>query len=169
MRSRLMNQYDILRSRLMALSIEKRFMVISIFLCVILSLYFLLIAYPLARVIDNLKENNLQEQKLIAWASQASNEITFLKKISSQHKTIENQSLLTLIDHESKSNSWASYRFDMKELDDHQVQVTFNAIIFDDLIMGLEKIWHNYNIKVEKISIQRVKNSNLVTALIMLK
>ena len=162
MNRKIVEFYLLVRSRFLGLSADKRQLLMLLLLGLSLFLYCLLIWYPLYNAIQDLKEETAKKEKLLVWVNKTAVELSLLNLKAIKNLKPENTSLLTLIDQEAKKNTWGSYAIEMKQLDNKHIEVSFNAIIFDDVINGLEDIWKKYNIKVVSFSAHRTKSENLV-------
>jgi len=161
--------YLILKGKFQALPRTKKQLFLLMAVGLGIFLYFLLLEYPLSKAIEDLKSENANKQKLLLWVRKTAKEIKGLKKNELKIKEIESDSLLTLIDQEAKKPFWKAYAVEMKKMDNKQVEISFKAVVFNDLIGGLQEISEKYKIEVVKISIHRTKNENWVNATVLLK
>jgi type II secretory pathway component PulM len=130
-------------------------------------LYFFLIHYPIINKINELHQKIIIDKEQIIFMT---HQINDLKEESSATQNINNPaSLLTLIDNVSKSLKWGDSITELKLIDTTHAELSANNISFDLLIIGLEKLWNQNKILVEKISVKRINTSNLVQAQIVLK
>ena len=155
--------------RWLQLSSTEKKIVMILGILVTIVLYFLLVWYPLNTASQDIHDRITQQQKLNIWLSQATAQINELRNNKEKPKTIKNNSLLSIVDAESKINTWAKAVTSIKQGENNQVEVTFDKINFDDLMGGLEQLWQKYNIQATKVFVQRIKSTNQVHATLNLQ
>jgi type II secretory pathway component PulM len=145
---------------------KKRFF---IWLGIAIVLFLILSLVTVSNKIDTLKDKIIQQQKLLVWMVQAGADINKLRHTSVPSNATKQTSLLTVVEQESKINTWNKYHMEMKQGENDQVEISFARINFDDFIQGLEQLWEKDRIQIGKTSVQRIEATNTVQVTLSLQ
>lgn len=135
---------------------------------ILIFLLILMLWYIVNSQIELLKNDIARDNKLLVLLVPAKTEINKLR-IANHAVSTKHESLVVLIDQESKINAWNKAIMDMKQINSNQVDVVFNRIYFDDFISGLENIVEKNNINILKVSVKRIETTNAIQAYVSLQ
>jgi len=139
---------------------EKNTIIIGSIIGAILIAY-ALIWLPVNNKIEGMKQTIAENKQIISWLQSSTAQITELQKKQLNPITPQT-SVYSIIQKSAKEQPWGRYVTGIKQLDQNNVQLSFNSVDFDTLIKGIEILWQTQHINVIKIAVNRQNNLNLV-------
>lgn len=117
--------------------------------------YYLIIVVPLNYAVTNLQSKLSAAENDILWMSRAAQEITRLKQESAVQREKTTESTFSLVNKRINEEGWKDLVTDVHQVEQNRVQVTFNSIGFNDLMIWLKKIFDKNGIFVLEATFQK--------------
>jgi len=132
---------------------EKQTLVLGALCFALLSLY-LLIWSPLAKKVENLRQQVQHNQQLLAWMQTADKHIQTLEKTRPTPREVNHErSLLSQIQDEIEQNNFAKNITQLRQTENDSVTFNLQQISFDQLITWLSQLWQQDDIIVTQITL----------------
>lgn len=137
---------------------------------VIITLLYFFILQPLSDKNAMLRTQIEHNKQLLAWMKAANKQIAVLQKKSTNISTPHsNASALSIVQNEIKQSSLAGKFTQLKQAEDDSVQLNFQAVNFDELIVWLTDLWQTHGLIVTQAAIDPTGTAGIVSAEMTLK
>jgi len=123
----------------------------------------------LLKDVEHLKSIVAEQHKLDQWMQRASKEAMQLRGVTTGNSAVTgNKSLLALVDETAKQSRLGQALKRVEPEGQDKVRIQLDSAIFDDMAQWLEKLELNYNIHVERISVDKLDQAGYVNARVTL-
>lgn len=153
-----------MKAYLNTLNEREKWMVVAALICLVLYCYYLFLYAPLRHQVD-LKSTQLVEKiSTLEW----------MKKVKQQHhkpktkETVDNSQLLTILATQLKEDFPAQYPYQLQQTGAGDIQLTFDAVVFNSFIAWLEKLNERYAITLKQFNAERTPTSGVVHVMVLL-
>jgi general secretion pathway protein M len=119
--------------------------------------------------VERLNSIVTEQQKLEQWMQQASREALQLRGVTSGNSALTgNKSLLALVDETAKQSRLGQAMKRVEPEGQDKVRIQLDGAVFDDMAQWLEKLELSYNVRVERISVDKLDHPGYVNARVTL-
>jgi general secretion pathway protein M len=119
---------------------------------------------PLSTAVNSLKQQVDEQHELLVWLRVASSQIQQYHNKGFTLQNRGNQPLITFLSNALNMGELHSFSPQIIPTSSDTVTINFNQVPFDMLITWLEKLWRNYGIDTQQISITPTATSGVVKA-----
>ena len=152
------------------LQTRERYMVLAATALVVFTILYFAIWTPISSGRDN-KQNRVEaKQETVAWMMQKKQEVEHLKRINPNmfNRSNDSRSLLAVVDTGAKQMGVRPAITRIQPKDDDSVQIWFEDIAFDYLIVLLGELQRRNNIDVADVSLDRSEQVGKVSGKVTL-
>lgn len=114
---------------------------------------------------NDLKEQVIQQQQLLALMNK---QVPLIKELRSIKSQSTSKDLFSLIDTQFRNLSKTDPKLKLEESSENKVTIQFSEIPFDELIRQLVLLNKEYNVHVEECDISRLEKTGFVSGKIVL-
>ena len=145
---------------------ERYSLIIGTVALVLILVYFMLID-PFINSHNQLKNIVAAQKNTLDWMNKAAPEVQALRQQSTQ--VIKRPSLLSLIDKSTRRGLLSKARKRIQPKGEQEVRVSFENVLFTELIRWLGQLYNQYQVQVTKITIERQQAPDRVKVRLTLK
>jgi len=121
----------------------------------LLLIYYLLVVMPLDNAVSDLQSQIKENEEQIIWIKKMTPQILRLRQTAPRHEKVISGSLFSLINQSVNNEGWASLVSDAHQVDDNNVEISFNSINYNDLMKWLQSLYDQYGIYVAEANLQK--------------
>lgn len=147
---------------------ERRLVLTGAVLLIIMILY-VAIWEPLANSVDDLRVATREQKTTLMWMSQAAKELRQLRGSSGRSKSMNGQSLLTVVDRTAKTGQLGTALKRVQPDGEQKVRVWMEGASFDDVIRWLVLLESRYGIGIESSVFEVKENAGSVDVRLVLE
>ncbi len=131
-------------------------------------IYYLLVINTFNSKIDDTAVNIDRKQNQAIWIAKASQEVSRLRQTVVAKTTNNKDSAFNLVNQAINEKGWTSIISDLHQVEDNRIQLTFNAISFNELTDWLENLYTHKDVFVAEANINKT-NPGVVQATLILQ
>lgn len=154
-----------MKAYLSTLNEREKWMVIGAILCLFLYIYYLFLYSPLSQQV-NQKSSQLTEKVTTLEWMQKIRQQSRLKQ--TQKKMVNNSQLLTTLATQLKNEPTLKFPYQLQQTGSGDIQLTFDAVAFNQFIIWLEKINQQYAITIKQFEADRSKTPGVTRLMILI-
>ena len=153
-----------MKSYLNSLNEREKWMVIGAVLCLILYGYYLLLYHPLSNQTAQKSKQLTEKKSTLQWMQTVKQQ----KPTTQIKENINNSQLLTVLATQLKSDPTLKFPYQLQQTGSGDVQLTFDAVPFNQFINWLEKINKRYAITIKQFEANSIKTVGVSRLMIVI-
>lgn len=147
---------------------EKRIVLVG-GIVVAVFLFYMLIVAPIHHALINMRTTVGQNQQLLAWMQNASEQVNRLRGSGVNAKVVDAQALLTTVDQSARSSPVSHAVSVVTQNSNNTVDVKFSSVSFDGLTQWLVDLRERYGIQAKQVALTRVNDRGVVQGSVTLE
>lgn len=121
---------------------------------IILFLFYEMVWSPFTDHIESLRHSLIQNQALLTWMQDTDKKIQSLEKNQYHDKIQAKTSLLSLIQNQLQQTPLGRSVSEVRQADNNAVELQFEKVNFDSLIVWLTRLWQQHGLLVTDIAVK---------------
>nr|WP_282596075.1 GspM family type II secretion system protein LspM [Legionella pneumophila] len=126
--------------------------------------YYLLLYAPLSNQVNQKSTQLIEKTETLEWMKQ----VRMQKRSTKRKESVDNSQLLTILASQLKNNKTLKFPYQLQQTSSGDVQLTFDAVPFQNFIQWLAKINEVYSINIKQFDVEKTSTPGVTRLMIIL-
>jgi len=126
--------------------------------------YYLLLYAPLSNQVNQKSTQLIEKTETLEWMKQ----VRMQKRSAKRKESVDNSQLLTILASQLKNNKTLNFPYQLQQTGSGDVQLTFDAVPFQNFIQWLAKINEVYSISIKQFDVEKTSIPGVTRLMIIL-
>lgn len=126
--------------------------------------YYLLLYAPLSNQVNQKSTQLIEKTETLEWMKQ----VRMQKRSAKRKESVDNSQLLTILASQLKNNKTLKFPYQLQQTGSGDVQLTFDAVPFQNFIQWLAKINEVYSINIKQFDVEKTSTTGVTRLMIIL-
>nr|WP_242597687.1 GspM family type II secretion system protein LspM [Legionella pneumophila] len=126
--------------------------------------YYLLLYAPLSNQVNQKSTQLIEKTETLEWMKQ----VRMQKRSAKRKESVDNSQLLTILASQLKNNKTLNFPYQLQQTGSGDVQLTFDAVPFQNFIQWLAKINEVYSINIKQFDVEKTSIPGVTRLMIIL-
>ncbi|AOU14925.1 GspM family type II secretion system protein LspM [Legionella pneumophila 130b] len=126
--------------------------------------YYLLLYTPLSNQVNQKSTQLIEKTETLEWMKQ----VRMQKRSAKRKESVDNSQLLTILASQLKNNKTLKFPYQLQQTGSGDVQLTFDAVPFQNFIQWLAKINEVYSINIKQFDVEKTSTPGVTRLMIIL-
>lgn len=126
--------------------------------------YYLLLYAPLSNQVNQKSTQLIEKTETLEWMKQ----VRMQKRSAKRKESVDNSQLLTILASQLKNNKTLKFPYQLQQTGSGDVQLTFDAVPFQNFIQWLAKINEVYSINIKQFDVEKTPTPGVTRLMIIL-
>nr|WP_230963938.1 GspM family type II secretion system protein LspM [Legionella pneumophila] len=126
--------------------------------------YYLLLYAPLSNQVNQKSTQLIEKTETLEWMKQ----VRMQKRSAKRKESVDNSQLLTILASQLKNNKTLKFPYQLQQTGSGDIQLTFDAVPFQNFIQWLAKINELYSINIKQFDVERTSTPGVTRLMIIL-
>lgn len=153
-----------MKAYLNTLNEREKWMVIVAGVSLFIYGYYLLLYAPLSNQVNQKSTQLIEKTETLEWMKQ----VRMQKRSAKRKESIDNSQLLTILASQLKNNKTLKFPYQLQQTGSGDVQLTFDAVPFQNFMQWLAKINEVYSINIKQFDVEKTSTPGVTRLMIIL-
>lgn len=153
-----------MKTYLNTLNDREKWMVIVAGVSLFIYGYYLLLYAPLSNQVNQKSTQLIEKTETLEWMKQ----VRMQKRSAKRKESVDNSQLLTILASQLKNNKTLKFPYQLQQTGSGDVQLTFDAVPFQNFIQWLAKISEVYSINIKQFDVEKTSTPGVTRLMIIL-
>ncbi|BCZ97482.1 TPA: type II secretion system protein M [Legionella pneumophila subsp. pneumophila] len=153
-----------MKTYLNTLNDREKWMVIVAGVSLFIYGYYLLLYAPLSNQVNQKSTQLIEKTETLEWMKQ----VRMQKRSAKRKESVDNSQLLTILASQLKNNKTLKFPYQLQQTGSGDVQLTFDAVPFQNFIQWLAKINEVYSINIKQFDVEKTSTPGVTRLMIIL-
>ncbi|HDS3850417.1 GspM family type II secretion system protein LspM [Legionella pneumophila] len=153
-----------MKTYLNTLNDREKWMVIVAGVSLFIYGYYLLLYAPLSNQVNQKSTQLIEKTETLEWMKQ----VRMQKRSAKRKESVDNSQLLTILASQLKNNKTLKFPYQLQQTSSGDVQLTFDAVPFQNFIQWLAKINEVYSINIKQFDVEKTSTPGVTRLMIIL-
>ncbi|CZG10793.1 GspM family type II secretion system protein LspM [Legionella pneumophila serogroup 1] len=153
-----------MKTYLNTLNDREKWMVIVAGVSLFIYGYYLLLYAPLSNQVNQKSTQLIEKTETLEWMKQ----VRMQKRSAKRKESVDNSQLLTILASQLKNNKTLKFPYQLQQTGSGDVQLTFDAVSFQNFIQWLAKINEVYSINIKQFDVEKTSTPGVTRLMIIL-
>ncbi|HAT6979223.1 TPA: type II secretion system protein M [Legionella pneumophila] len=153
-----------MKTYLNTLNEREKWMVIVASISLLIYGYYLLLYAPLSNQVNQKSTQLIEKTETLEWMKQ----VRMQKRSAKRKESVDNSQLLTILASQLKNNKTLKFPYQLQQTGSGDIQLTFDAVPFQNFIQWLAKINELYSINIKQFDVERTSTPGVTRLMIIL-
>ncbi|HBB7076589.1 GspM family type II secretion system protein LspM [Legionella pneumophila serogroup 1] len=153
-----------MKTYLNTLNDREKWMVIVAGVSLFIYGYYLLLYAPLSNQVNQKSTQLIEKTETLEWMKQ----VRMQKRSAKRKESVDNSQLLTILASQLKNNKTLKFPYQLQQTGSGDVQLTFDAVPFQNFIQWLAKINEVYSISIKQFDVEKTSTPGVTRLMIIL-
>ncbi|HCK8785462.1 TPA: GspM family type II secretion system protein LspM [Legionella pneumophila] len=153
-----------MKTYLNTLNDREKWMVIVAGVSLFIYGYYLLLYAPLSNQVNQKSTQLIEKTETLEWMKQ----VRMQKRSAIRKESVDNSQLLTILASQLKNNKTLNFPYQLQQTGSGDVQLTFDAVPFQNFIQWLAKINEVYSISIKQFDVEKTSIPGVTRLMIIL-
>ncbi|MFO3441641.1 GspM family type II secretion system protein LspM [Legionella pneumophila serogroup 1] len=153
-----------MKTYLNTLNDREKWMVIVAGVSLFIYGYYLLLYAPLSNQVNQKSTQLIEKTETLEWMKQ----VRMQKRSAKRKESVDNSQLLTMLASQLKNNKTLKFPYQLQQTGSGDVQLTFDAVPFQNFIQWLAKINEVYSINIKQFDVEKTPTPGVTRLMIIL-
>ncbi|CZG87731.1 GspM family type II secretion system protein LspM [Legionella pneumophila] len=153
-----------MKTYLNTLNDREKWMVIVAGVSLFIYGYYLLLYAPLSNQVNQKSTQLIEKTETLEWMKQ----VRMQKRSAKRKESVDNSQLLTMLASQLKNNKTLKFPYQLQQTGSGDVQLTFDAVPFQNFIQWLAKINEVYSISIKQFDVEKTSTPGVTRLMIIL-
>ncbi|ANH13218.1 TPA: GspM family type II secretion system protein LspM [Legionella pneumophila] len=153
-----------MKTYLNTLNDREKWMVIVAGVSLFIYGYYLLLYAPLSNQVNQKSTQLIEKTETLEWMKQ----VRMQKRSTKRKESVDNSQLLTILASQLKNNKTLKFPYQLQQTSSGDVQLTFDAVPFQNFIQWLAKINEVYSINIKQFDVEKTSTPGVTRLMIIL-
>ncbi|AOW51610.1 TPA: type II secretion system protein M [Legionella pneumophila subsp. pneumophila] len=153
-----------MKTYLNTLNDREKWMVIVAGVSLFIYGYYLLLYAPLSNQVNQKSTQLIEKTETLEWMKQ----VRMQKRSAKRKESVDNSQLLTILASQLKNNKTLKFPYQLQQTGSGDVQLTFDAVPFQNFIQWLAKINEVYSINIKQFDVEKTPTPGVTRLMIIL-
>ncbi|AMP89488.1 GspM family type II secretion system protein LspM [Legionella pneumophila] len=153
-----------MKTYLNTLNDREKWMVIVAGVSLFIYGYYLLLYAPLSNQVNQKSTQLIEKTETLEWMKQ----VRIQKRSAKRKESVDNSQLLTILASQLKNNKTLKFPYQLQQTGSGDIQLTFDAVPFQNFIQWLAKINELYSINIKQFDVERTSTPGVTRLMIIL-
>ncbi|CZG42334.1 type II secretion system protein M [Legionella pneumophila serogroup 1] len=153
-----------MKTYLNTLNDREKWMVIVAGVSLFIYGYYLLLYAPLSNQVNQKSTQLIEKTETLEWMKQ----VRMQKRSAKRKESVDNSQLLTILASQLKNNKTLNFPYQLQQTGSGDVQLTFDAVPFQNFIQWLAKINEVYSINIKQFDVEKTSIPGVTRLMIIL-
>ncbi|AMQ28135.1 TPA: GspM family type II secretion system protein LspM [Legionella pneumophila] len=153
-----------MKTYLNTLNDREKWMVIVAGVSLFIYGYYLLLYAPLSNQVNQKSTQLIEKTETLEWMKQ----VRMQKRSAKRKESVDNSQLLTILASQLKNNKTLNFPYQLQQTGSGDVQLTFDAVPFQNFIQWLAKINEVYSISIKQFDVEKTSIPGVTRLMIIL-
>ncbi|APF03493.1 TPA: GspM family type II secretion system protein LspM [Legionella pneumophila] len=153
-----------MKTYLNTLNDREKWMVIVASISLLIYGYYLLLYAPLSNQVNQKSTQLIEKTETLEWMKQ----VRMQKRSAKRKESVDNSQLLTILASQLKNNKTLKFPYQLQQTGSGDIQLTFDAVPFQNFIQWLAKINELYSINIKQFDVERTSTPGVTRLMIIL-
>ncbi|CZH48705.1 GspM family type II secretion system protein LspM [Legionella pneumophila serogroup 1] len=153
-----------MKTYLNTLNDREKWMVIVAGVSLFIYGYYLLLYTPLSNQVNQKSTQLIEKTETLEWMKQ----VSMQKRSAKRKESVDNSQLLTILASQLKNNKTLKFPYQLQQTGSGDVQLTFDAVPFQNFIQWLAKINEVYSINIKQFDVEKTSTPGVTRLMIIL-
>ncbi|HAT1658154.1 GspM family type II secretion system protein LspM [Legionella pneumophila] len=153
-----------MKTYLNTLNDREKWMVIVAGISLLIYGYYLLLYAPLSNQVNQKSTQLIEKTETLEWMKQ----VRMQKRFAKRKESVDNSQLLTILASQLKNNKTLKFPYQLQQTGSGDIQLTFDAVPFQNFIQWLAKINELYSINIKQFDVERTSTPGVTRLMIIL-
>ncbi|AAU27948.1 TPA: type II secretion system protein M [Legionella pneumophila] len=153
-----------MKTYLNTLNDREKWMVIVAGVSLFIYGYYLLLYTPLSNQVNQKSTQLIEKTETLEWMKQ----VRMQKRSAKRKESVDNSQLLTILASQLKNNKTLKFPYQLQQTGSGDVQLTFDAVPFQNFIQWLAKINEVYSINIKQFDVEKTSTPGVTRLMIIL-
>lgn len=153
-----------MKTYLNTLNDREKWMVIVAGVSLFIYGYYLLLYAPLSNQVNQKSTQLIEKTETLEWMKQ----VRMQKRSTKRKESVDNSQLLTILASQLKNNKTLKFPYQLQQTSSGDVQLTFDAVPFQNFIQWLAKINEVYSINIKQFDVEKTPTPGVTRLMIIL-
>ncbi|HGT2644171.1 TPA: GspM family type II secretion system protein LspM [Legionella pneumophila] len=153
-----------MKTYLNTLNDREKWMVIVAGVSLFIYGYYLLLYAPLSNQVNQKSTQLIEKTETLEWM----NQVRMQKRSAKRKESVDNSQLLTILASQLKNNKTLKFPYQLQQTGSGDVQLTFDAVPFQNFIQWLAKINEVYSINIKQFDVEKTSTPGVTRLMIIL-
>ncbi|HAT7071972.1 TPA: type II secretion system protein M [Legionella pneumophila] len=153
-----------MKTYLNTLNDREKWMVIVAGVSLFIYGYYLLLYAPLSNQVNQKSTQLIEKTETLEWMKQ----VRMQKRSAKRKESVDNSQLLTILASQLKNNKTLKFPYQLQQTGSGDVQLTFDAVPFQNFIQWLAKINEVYSINIKQFDVEKTSTTGVTRLMIIL-
>ncbi|HAU1190580.1 TPA: GspM family type II secretion system protein LspM [Legionella pneumophila] len=153
-----------MKTYLNTLNDREKWMVIVAGISLLIYGYYLLLYAPLSNQVNQKSTQLIEKTETLEWMKQ----VRMQKRSAKRKESVDNSQLLTILASQLKNNKTLKFPYQLQQTGSGDIQLTFDAVPFQNFIQWLAKINELYSINIKQFDVERTSTPGVTRLMIIL-
>ncbi|HAT1773038.1 TPA: GspM family type II secretion system protein LspM [Legionella pneumophila] len=153
-----------MKTYLNTLNDREKWMVIIAGISLLIYGYYLLLYAPLSNQVNQKSTQLIEKTETLEWMKQ----VRMQKRSAKRKESVDNSQLLTILASQLKNNKTLKFPYQLQQTGSGDIQLTFDAVPFQNFIQWLAKINELYSINIKQFDVERTSTPGVTRLMIIL-
>ncbi|HAT2048639.1 TPA: type II secretion system protein M [Legionella pneumophila] len=153
-----------MKTYLNTLNDREKWMVIVASISLLIYGYYLLLYAPLSNQVNQKSTQLIEKTETLEWMKQ----VRMQKRSANRKESVDNSQLLTILASQLKNNKTLKFPYQLQQTGSGDIQLTFDAVPFQNFIQWLAKINELYSINIKQFDVERTSTPGVTRLMIIL-
>lgn len=126
--------------------------------------YYLLLYAPLSNQVNQKSTQLIEKTETLEWMKQ----VRMQKRSAKRKESVDNNQLLTILASQLKNNKTLKFPYQLQQTGSGDIQLTFDAVPFQNFIQWLAKINELYSINIKQFDVEKTSTPGVTRLMIIL-
>ncbi|HAT8180514.1 TPA: type II secretion system protein M [Legionella pneumophila] len=153
-----------MKTYLNTLNDREKWMVIVAGVSLFIYGYYLLLYAPLSNQVNQKSTQLIEKTETLEWMKQ----VRMQKRSAKRKESVDNSQLLTILASQLKNNKTLKFPYQLQQTGSGDIQLTFDAVPFQNFIQWLAKINELYSINIKQFDVEKTSTPGVTRLMIIL-
>ncbi|HAU1150604.1 TPA: type II secretion system protein M [Legionella pneumophila] len=153
-----------MKTYLNTLNDREKWMVIIASISLLIYGYYLLLYAPLSNQVNQKSTQLIEKTETLEWMKQ----VRMQKRSAKRKESVDNNQLLTILASQLKNNKTLKFPYQLQQTGSGDIQLTFDAVPFQNFIQWLAKINELYSINIKQFDVEKTSTPGVTRLMIIL-
>ncbi|HAT2093115.1 TPA: GspM family type II secretion system protein LspM [Legionella pneumophila] len=153
-----------MKTYLNTLNDREKWMVIVAGVSLFIYGYYLLLYAPLSNQVNQKSTQLIEKTETLEWMKQ----VRMQKRSAKRKESVDNSQLLTILASQLKNNKTLKFPYQLQQTGSGDVQLTFDAVPFQNFMQWLAKINEVYSINIKQFDVEKTSTPGVTRLMIIL-
>ncbi|HAT1594971.1 TPA: GspM family type II secretion system protein LspM [Legionella pneumophila] len=153
-----------MKTYLNTLNDREKWMVLAAGISLLIYGYYLLLYAPLSNQVNQKSTQLIEKTETLEWMKQ----VRMQKRSAKRKESVDNSQLLTILASQLKNNKTLKFPYQLQQTGSGDIQLTFDAVPFQNFIQWLAKINELYSINIKQFDVERTSTPGVTRLMIIL-